>query len=236
MQIERYGYRFAAAIALACATWGVFLVSWSRLISGDAPASHRPQAMQMQLVELPPAAALAPSAKPATPADSPRRDFVPKPVPARPVLAPARPAHLPRPVRAAPSRDPLPSQETQQPSAQSPSAQASADDARAASRSDPEPAAASSGAAGNAQARLISQPLPTLPDDLREQGYQLVAIARFLIHADGTFDIDLVKATPNPRLNQLLLQALRRWRFSPAMENGHAIESRQDVRVHFNVN
>ncbi|KWE50475.1 hypothetical protein WL76_18750 [Burkholderia ubonensis] len=92
------------------------------------------------------------------------------------------------------------------------------------------------GASGNAQARLLSQPLPVLPDDLREDGYQAVAVARFLVHADGTFDIDLVKPTPNPRLNQILLETLRRWRFFPAMDNGRPVESRQDVRVHFNVN
>ncbi|KWK79654.1 hypothetical protein WM16_08975 [Burkholderia ubonensis] len=92
------------------------------------------------------------------------------------------------------------------------------------------------GASGNAQARLLSQPLPVLPDDLREDGYQAVAVARFLVHADGTFDIDLVKPTPNPRLNQILLETLRRWRFLPAMDNGRPVESRQDVRVHFNVN
>lgn len=83
---------------------------------------------------------------------------------------------------------------------------------------------------------MISQPLPVLPDDLREDGYQAVAVARFLVHADGTFDIDLVKPTANPRLNQILLETLRRWRFFPAMENGRPVESRQDVRVHFNVN
>lgn len=93
-----------------------------------------------------------------------------------------------------------------------------------------------SAAAGNAQARLISQPLPVLPNDLREDGYQAVAVARFLVHADGTFDIDLVKPTSNPRLNQILLETLRRWRFFPAVESGRPVESQQDVRVHFNVN
>jgi len=84
--------------------------------------------------------------------------------------------------------------------------------------------------------RLLAQPLPDVPDDLREQGYQAVAVARFAIHADGTFDVDLVKPTQNPRLNQLLLARLRQWRFFPAIENGRPIESHQDVRVHFNVN
>ncbi|WP_244196063.1 energy transducer TonB [Paraburkholderia susongensis] len=94
------------------------------------------------------------------------------------------------------------------------------------------PAAA---ATSNATARSISQPLPALPDDLREQAYQTVATARFTIHVDGSVDVELIKATPNPRLNQLLLETLRRWRFFPALRDGRPVESTQDVRVHFNV-
>ncbi|WP_018443856.1 energy transducer TonB [Trinickia symbiotica] len=84
-------------------------------------------------------------------------------------------------------------------------------------------------------ARVVAQPLPDLPDDLREDGYQFVAVARFVIHANGAFDVELIKPTPNPRLNQILIATLHRWRFLPATEAGHPVESRQEVRVHFNV-
>lgn len=87
----------------------------------------------------------------------------------------------------------------------------------------------------SAPARLLSQPLPELPDDLREEGYQFVAVARFVIHADGSFDVQLIHPTPNPRLNQILMQTLHKWRFDPATEAGHPVETHQDVRVHFNV-
>ncbi|WGS52598.1 TonB family protein [Paraburkholderia sp. D15] len=96
-------------------------------------------------------------------------------------------------------------------------------------------AASTTTSPGDTTARAIAQPLPELPDDLRDQAYRTVATARFTIHADGSIDVDLVKATPNPRLNQLLLEVLRKWRFSPAMQAGHPMESRQDIRVHFNV-
>ncbi|WP_321574900.1 energy transducer TonB [Paraburkholderia franconis] len=89
--------------------------------------------------------------------------------------------------------------------------------------------------ATNAAARSISQPLPALPDDLREQAYQTVATARFTIHVDGSVDVELVKATPWPRLNQLLLKTLHRWRFFPALRDGLPVESTQEIRVHFNV-
>ena len=77
--------------------------------------------------------------------------------------------------------------------------------------------------------------MPSLPDDLREDAYQEIAVARFDIHADGTIDVELSKPTHNPRLNALLIETLRKWRFFPAMQEGHSVESHQDVRVHFNV-
>jgi protein TonB len=97
------------------------------------------------------------------------------------------------------------------------------------------PNAQASSKAGESAARAISQPLPDLPDDLREDAYRTEALARFSIHVDGSVDVELVKATPYPRLNQLLLEALHKWRFFPAIEGGHPIESHQDVRVHFNI-
>ena len=71
--------------------------------------------------------------------------------------------------------------------------------------------------------------------EAREQAYQTVATARFTIHVDGSVEVELVKATPWPRLNQLLLETLRRWRFFPALRDGRPIESTQEIRVHFNV-
>jgi len=62
-----------------------------------------------------------------------------------------------------------------------------------------------------------------------------VAVARIDIHADGTIEVELSKPTQNPRLNALLLETLHKWRFFPAMQDGHPVESHQDVRAHFNV-
>ncbi|WP_232431024.1 energy transducer TonB [Burkholderia ubonensis] len=225
---ERYARRFAVAIVLGGVIWGAFLISAMRLFVGDEPAPHAPQTIRMQLVELPPPAPAAPPATHEEPQAAPSRSIPLKPASVRPA-APAKR------IEAAQSHD---AQPAQQPVTSTPSqtAHAAPDDARPASAAKVESAATHPAASGNAQARLLSQPLPVLPDDLREDGYQAVAVARFLVHADGTFDIDLVKPTPNPRLNQILLETLRRWRFFPAMDNGRPVESRQDVRVHFNVN
>jgi protein TonB len=113
-------------------------------------------------------------------------------------------------------------------------------DARSVAKEPPSANAESSSAARsntptNGPARLVDQPLPELPDELREEGYRFVAVARFRVHADGSFDVELIKPTPIPRLNQILMDTLHRWRFVPATESGRSIESQQDVRVHFNV-
>jgi protein TonB len=74
-----------------------------------------------------------------------------------------------------------------------------------------------------------------VPDDLRQEAYQALAVARLRIHVDGTVEVSLLKATQNPRLNQIVLRTLSAWRFAPALEHGHPVESSQEVRVHFNV-
>ncbi|WP_341316697.1 energy transducer TonB [Paraburkholderia sp. IMGN_8] len=88
---------------------------------------------------------------------------------------------------------------------------------------------------GYSTARAIAQPLPTVPDDLREQAYQTVATARFVIHTDGSAAVELIRPTQYPRLNQILIETLRGWRFVPAMQDGHPVESSLEIRVHFNV-
>jgi outer membrane biosynthesis protein TonB len=42
-------------------------------------------------------------------------------------------------------------------------------------------------------------------------------------------------ATPNPRVNRLLLKKLREWRFFPAMRDGKPAPLDQDVRITFEV-
>jgi len=80
-------------------------------------------------------------------------------------------------------------------------------------------------------ARAIYAPTPTIPDELRENVFQAVAIAHFKVGPDGTVEVTLAQPTPNPRLNQILLNTLKEWRFFPAMKDGIAINSEFDVRI-----
>ena len=84
-------------------------------------------------------------------------------------------------------------------------------------------------------ARAIVRPIPQIPDDLREEAFNAVAVVRFHIAADGTAAFELAKPTPNPTLNRLLLEKLREWRFFPAMREGKPVASNQDVRITFEV-
>jgi protein TonB len=103
------------------------------------------------------------------------------------------------------------------------------------------PAAAGSGSAGRSEAtglgsdnigaRAIYAPVPRIPDELREDVLQAVAVAHFQVTYDGIATVALTQPTTNPRLNALLLDSLQKWRFLPAVRRGVAIDSAFDVRI-----
>lgn len=80
-------------------------------------------------------------------------------------------------------------------------------------------------------ARAIYAPVPQIPDDLREDVFETVALAHFRVSFDGAAKVSLVKPTSNPRLNTILLDTLKEWRFFPAIRNGIAIDSEFDIRI-----
>ena len=82
-----------------------------------------------------------------------------------------------------------------------------------------------------AGARAIYAPTPTIPDDLREDALNAIAIAHFKVGYDGQVEVTLAKPTSNPELNQILLDTLKQWKFFPAMRSGVAIPSEFDVRI-----
>lgn len=80
------------------------------------------------------------------------------------------------------------------------------------------------------QAPLFS-PLPKIPDDLREEAFKSFAVVRFHIAEDGVVvSVDLIHPCANMRLNQLLLNSLKSWKFV-GLKKAYT----QDVRVNFEV-
>ncbi|HZC47176.1 MAG TPA: TonB family protein [Candidatus Acidoferrum sp.] len=84
-------------------------------------------------------------------------------------------------------------------------------------------------------AHAIYAPTPVIPDDLREDVMQTEAVAHFKVSFDGVIEVTLEKPTTSPRLNQVLLDTLKQWKFFPAVKNGVAIESAFDVRIPISV-
>jgi protein TonB len=88
---------------------------------------------------------------------------------------------------------------------------------------------------GRMGARAIYQPMPEIPEQFRRQSLDVVAIARFRVAANGTAQVELIQNTSNPELDQVLLEALKRWRFFPGMQDGKPVASTVDVRVPISV-
>jgi len=83
----------------------------------------------------------------------------------------------------------------------------------------------------NMGARSIVRPMPQIPDDLREAAFDSVALAQFHIAVDGQAKAELVKPTPNPRLNRMLLDSLKKWRFAPAVRDGQPVASTEEIVI-----
>jgi periplasmic protein TonB len=88
---------------------------------------------------------------------------------------------------------------------------------------------------GNRGAQAIVRPMPQIPDDLRDEALEATAVARFRVGLDGSATVDLTKPTLNPRLNHLLLNTLKNWRFFPAMKDGKPVASMEVIVIHIQV-
>jgi len=84
-------------------------------------------------------------------------------------------------------------------------------------------------------ARAIVRPMPQIPDDLREEAFNSTALARFHIADDGSVTVELAKPTQNPRLNRILLDSLKKWRFIPAIKNGVPVASTLELVIKIEV-
>jgi protein TonB len=85
--------------------------------------------------------------------------------------------------------------------------------------------------AGAAGPKPIYAPVPTIPDDMRDEVLEAVAVAHFRILHDGRVIVSLAKPTNFSRLNDVILDTLREWRFHPAMNKGVAVDSEAEVRL-----
>ena len=218
--------RLAWIAPLAIALWLGLLWGFARLLTQTAVPPPQINAVEARIIELPALGGLQSS-----------------PAAAR---APAAPRPEPRVVHRTTPRVP-PHHERMHPLA--PPAPPSAEGTAKTEAAPSAPASTASGSASNAGeatgngsgitgpgsdsagARAIYAPVPEIPDELREDALVAVAIAHFEVGYDGQVRVALTQPTMNPRLNELLLETLRQWRFAPATRNGVAIESQFDIRI-----
>jgi len=210
-------WRLAWIAPLAVALWLGLLAVFAHLLSQTAPPPPQINAVEARLVELPSPAGLqsSPPAAHAPVAPKPEVHRTPSHVAPRHVTHPLAP---PVPASAEGTAKNVPASA---PSASAPAASAGGT------------TGGGSGIAGNdnSGARAIYDPAPEIPDELREDAMVAVAIAHFAIGYDGHVQVTLTQPTMNPRLNDLLLETLKQWRFAPATRNGVAIASQFDIRI-----
>lgn len=202
--------RLPWSLPLALMICGAVLWELGRIL--ERPPTHQtvPAAIEAELIDLPPPPVeekiARPKPEPVTPV--PRHASVPTPAPVALPAAPSAPVEQDQ-TSAPPPPSPLPAT----------------------------PAAPDTRSAGTANmgAQAIVRPMPQIPDDLRQDAFNAVAVVRFHVAADGTATFELARPTPNPRLNRLLLEKLKEWRFFPAMRDGKPVASDQDIRITFEV-
>jgi outer membrane biosynthesis protein TonB len=215
------------------------LMGFLRLLAQAPDRPRSPAPLDVGLIELP----VSEAAPPATTA-APPEPVAPPPDPE--IAAPAPQEPLPEPVpepkvETAPPPPPPPPRPQKRPPPPHP-AERAIDPAPAASPRNapatsearlpaPEAVAPSSPVGGSAGARAIFQPMPSIPDSLRQHRLDAVAIVVFHVAPDGSATVELRAATDDPRLNQVLLEGFRRWRFFPALDHDRPIASTIELRV-----
>jgi protein TonB len=225
-------------IPAAIIAWAVLLFAFSSVLEqGPAPAPPE-NAVEARIVEIPAGGLAGGGGAGAAPAP------VAKPLPH---LAPK--PHRVHPRKALKAPPPIPASPEGTLKSSSEAAPAGASSATAGptagggSISAPGAATGSEGGGGSGGgigtntlgARALYAPTPEIPDDLRQDVFQAVAVAHFKVAYDGTVTVTLTTPTPNPRLNELLLTDLKQWRFFPGMKDGVAIDSEFDVRIPISV-
>lgn len=85
-------------------------------------------------------------------------------------------------------------------------------------------------------AHAVYRPMPEFPDALRQSTVHCVMAVHFDIDADGQPKVALQHGCDDPRINQLVLDTLRSWRFFPAMQHGQPTASTLDMDIPIDIN
>jgi protein TonB len=214
------------------------LMGFLRLLAQAPDRPRSPAPIDVGLVELPASLAVPPPGTTATPPEpvtqpSPPDPEIVAPAPAEPLPEPVpEPKVEAKPPPPRPQKRPPPPRTTERAINPAPAAAPRNTTAAPESRpTAPEAVTPSSPVGGSIGARAIFQPMPSIPESLRQRRLDAVAIVVFHVAPDGSATVELREATDDPRLNQVLLEGFKRWRFFPALDHDRPIASTIELRV-----
>lgn len=241
-QIDDPRLRLAWVIPVSLILWAALLTLFALLLERTAPSPPELAPAQVRIVELPPTAGLQGGGAAHHPAAAPPKPKVEtrKPEPRikirRAALPPVR-VHPAKPkALAAPLLPPSPAGTAKEPTrVSSPAGPVSASTGATSAGAGRGAGSGAGIGSDSGGVRAIYTPKPVIPDSLREEAFETVAVARFKVTYDGQVQVTLITPTENPQLNELLLETLKQWRFFPAMKSGVAVDSQFDLRIPISV-
>ncbi len=75
------------------------------------------------------------------------------------------------------------------------------------------------------EAEALSTVQPNIPDDLRQQDFKTFVRVKVKIAPDGSFSVTLRTSSGNAEIDKLVVDALNKWKWKPALRDGNAVES-----------
>lgn len=84
-------------------------------------------------------------------------------------------------------------------------------------------------------AELAYKELPQLPDEIQASGYRSFVRVKVEVAEDGKFTVAISTSSGNPDVDQRVLDALKRWKWKPALKHGVPITSTEIYRFDFDV-
>jgi TonB family protein len=88
---------------------------------------------------------------------------------------------------------------------------------------------------GDRKPRLLSHSEPRYTDEARAKGIEGKVVLGFTIDQSGVPQDIQVKRSLYPSLDQAAIEAVREWRFTPAMKNGQAVSMWVESEINFNL-
>lgn len=174
----------------------------------------------------------------------PKSIVAPKPVtPPRPKPLP-KPKPIPKPVaepKPVPKRPPAVAEETlpkprEEISSEPITRPADAASAPAAPRRAPSGNAGEGKAEENAKADYLHNPKPAYPAVARQRHWTGRVVLKVQVQADGSCGhAEISQSSGHDVLDEAALEAVSRWRFSPAKRGGRAVDSTVNVPINFNL-